>query len=53
MLGAHVLVPQALRFFRREIENALAFLAQRHFHRCGNALANRDSRLDLLADRFD
>ena len=53
MLGAHVLVPQALGFLGREIQNALALLAQRHFHRRGDALANRDARFDLLANGLD
>ena len=48
-----MLVAEPLRFFRGVIKNALALLAERNFHRSGNALANRDSRFDFLANGFD
>src|SRR5260370_34083874 len=53
MLGADVLVPQALRFFRRHVKYALALRAERHFDGCGDALANGDAGFDLFAYRFD
>ena len=53
MFGAHVFVAQPLGFFRREIQYAFALLAQRHFHRGGDALAHGDARFDFLADGFD
>ena len=48
-----VLVPEALGFLGGEIQDALALLAQRHFHGRGDALANGDARFDLLADGLD
>ena len=48
-----VLVPEPLRFFGGEIQDALALLAQRHFHGRGDALADGDARFDLLADGLD
>ena len=53
MLGADVPVPEALGFFRGEIQDAFGFLAERHFHGRGDALANGDALFDLLADGFD
>src|ERR1700720_1588354 len=53
MLGADVLVPQALRFFRRHVKYALALRVERHFDGCGDALANGDTGFDLFAYRFD
>ena len=53
MLGPDVLVPEPLGLFGGEIQDALALLAQRHFHGRGDALANGDARLDLLANRLD
>ena len=53
VLGSDVAVPQALRLFRGEIQDALGFLAERHFHGRGDALANGDALLDLLADGLD
>src|SRR5882762_4193223 len=53
MLGAHVLVAQALRFFRRYVKDALALRAERHFDGGRDALADGDAGLDLLAYRFD
>ncbi len=48
-----VLHAQALGLFGGEIQDALAFLAQRHFHGRGDALANGDARFDLFADGLD
>ena len=53
MLGAYVLVPQSLRFFRGKIENALALLAQRNFYRGRNALAHGDPCFYFFANGFD
>src|SRR5260370_5477646 len=53
MLGADVLVPQALRFFRRHVKYALALRAQRQFDGSGDALADGDAGFDLFAYRFD
>ncbi len=53
MFGPHVLVAQPLRFFRGAVQDALALRAQRHFHRRGNPLADRDARLDLFSNGFD
>ena len=53
MFGADVLVPEALGLFGGEIQDALGFLAERHFHRRGDALADGDALFDLLADGFD
>src|SRR5437879_7990304 len=53
MLGANVLVTEALRFFRRHIQNALALRAERHFDGSRYALADSDAGFDLLAYRFD
>ena len=52
MLGADVLVIQALGFFGAIGQHALAFVAQRQIHRSGHLLANGGVRLDLLADGF-
>src|SRR5712691_6110469 len=53
MLGADVLVAEALRFFRRHIQDALALRAERHFDGSRDALANSDAAFDLFAYRFD
>ena len=53
MFGTDVLVPEALRLFGGEIQDALGFLAERHFHGRGDALANRDALFDLFADGLD
>jgi len=53
VLCADVLVAQALRFFRRHVQDALAFRAQRHFHRSGNALADGDTGFNFFSDGFD
>ena len=53
MLGADVLVPEPFGFFGGVVQDALAFLAQRDFHRGGDALAHGDARFDFLADGFD
>src|SRR6266851_4921776 len=53
MLGADVLVAEALRFFRRHIKDALALRAERHFDGGRDALANSDAAFDLFAYRFD
>src|SRR5260370_42698892 len=53
MLGADVLVAEALRFFRGHIEDALALRAERHFDGSRDALADGDAGFDLLAYRFD
>ena len=53
MLGAHVLMPESFRFFRGHVQDALALRAERHFHRRGDALANRDARFDLFSNGFD
>jgi hypothetical protein len=42
MLGADVFMAEPFRFLGGVIEDALAFVAQGHFHRRGSALANRD-----------
>ncbi len=44
---------EPFRFFRRHIKNAFAFRAQRHFDRRRDALANRDARFDLFANRLN
>jgi hypothetical protein len=44
---------QALGFFRGEVQDALALLAERHFDGRGNALADGDARFDLFADGLD
>src|SRR5579863_2623747 len=53
MLGTDMLMAKTLRFLGRIVQDALAFLAQGHFHGGGDALANGNARFDLLADRFD
>ena len=53
MLGADVLVVQALRFFRAIGQHALALVAQRQIDRGRNLLPNRGVPFDLLADGFD
>src|SRR5207245_1152227 len=53
MLGAHVLVTEALRLFRRHIKDALALRAERHFDGRRDALANGDAGFDLFAYRLD
>jgi hypothetical protein len=53
MFGADVDLAKTLRFLSGKIENALAFLAQGHLRRRGNAFPNRDVRFDFLADRSD
>src|ERR1700676_5684176 len=53
MLGADVLVAQALRFFRRHVKYALALRAERYFDGSGDALADGDTGFDLFAYRFD
>src|SRR5437879_10702631 len=53
MLGAHVLVAEALRLFRRHIKDALALRAERHFDGRRDALANGDAGFDLFAYRLD
>jgi hypothetical protein len=50
MLGAYVLVTESLRFLGGVVENALALLAKRYFHRSGNALANGDARFNFLCE---
>src|SRR6202007_824134 len=53
MFRADVFVAQALCFLGCEIQDALALLAQRNFHRSRDALTRGDARLDFLADGFD
>src|SRR4029077_9628254 len=53
VFGADVPVPQALGLFRGEIQDAFGFLAERHFDRRGDALANGDALFDLFADGLD
>src|SRR5277367_825148 len=53
MLGTNVFVAQSFCFLGREIQYALALLAQRNFHRSRNALTHGDARLDLFPDGFD
>src|ERR1700722_14045580 len=53
MLCAHMFVAESFRFFRCEVQNALAFLAERHFHRSRNAFAHSDARLDFFSDGFN
>src|SRR5277367_3414077 len=53
MFRTHVFVAQALCFLGREIQYALALLAQRNFHRSRDAFTHGDARLDFLADGFD
>ncbi len=53
MLCSHMLVAQALRLFRGHVQDALALRAQRHFHRGGNPLANRNARFNLFPNGFD
>src|SRR5271156_1099604 len=53
MFRTHVFVPEAFRFLGREIQYALALLAQRNLHRSRNALTHGDARFDFLADGFD
>src|SRR5256885_15104226 len=53
MLGSDMLDAEAFRLFRRHVKNAFAFRAQRHFDRRRNALANRDARFDLFANRLN
>src|SRR4029077_17716774 len=53
MLGADVPVAESLGFFRGEIQDAFGFLAEGHFDRRGDALANRDALFDLFADRLN
>ena len=52
VLGADVLVVQALGFFRAIGQHALAFVAERQIDRGGNLLANGGVSFDLLADGF-
>src|SRR4029077_11038382 len=53
MFRSHMFVAQPFSFFRCKIQDPLALLAQRHFHRCGNALADRDARFDFFTDGFN
>ena len=53
VLGADVLVVQALGFFGAIGQHALALVAQRQIHGGGNLFANRGVAFDLLADGFD
>ena len=53
MLSAYVLMAKPFSLLGCVIEDALALLAERNFHRRGDALANRDTRLNLLADGLD
>ena len=53
MLGPHVLVPEPFGFFRGHAQDVLALGAERDFDGGRDALANGDTRLDLLADRLD
>src|SRR5713101_6188313 len=53
MLGAHVLVVQAVGLFRGIFQDAVAFLAQRNLNRSGNALADGDALFDFFADGFN
>ena len=53
VLGADVLVVQALGFFGPISQDALALVAQRQVHGGGNLFANRGVAFDLLADGFD
>ena len=52
MLGADVLVAQALGFFRRIGQHALALVRKRQIDGGRDLLANGGVRFDLLADRF-
>src|SRR5215475_13929846 len=53
VLGTNVFVPEALGLFRGAVQNALAFGAERHLHRSGNALADSDASLNLFSNGFD
>ncbi len=53
MLGADVLVIQALGFFGAIGEHTLAFVAEREIHRGGHLLPNGGVRFNLLANGFD
>src|SRR5467141_2320195 len=53
MLGADVLMTEALRFFRRHVKDALALRAERHFDGRRDALADGDAGFDLFAYGFD
>src|SRR5258706_4911267 len=53
MFRTNMLVREALGFFRRVSQHALAFIAQRQVDRGRNLLANRGVSLDLFADGFD
>ena len=53
MLGADVLVAQALSFFGGHIQDALALGAKGNFDRGGDALADGDAGFNLFANRFD
>jgi len=53
MLGADVLVPEALGFFRRHIKDAFALRAEGHFDGGRDALADGDTGFDLFAYGLD
>ena len=53
MLGADVLVVQALGFFGAIGQHALALVAQRQIHRSRNLFADGGVDFDLLANGFD
>src|SRR5713226_8603983 len=53
MFGADVAMRQALGFFCRICQNALAFVAEREIHRRGDFLPNRGVPLNLLTNGFD
>ena len=52
VLGADVLVIQALGFLGAIRQHALAFVAEGQIHRSGNLLANGGVAFDLLANGF-
>ena len=52
MFGADVLVAQALGFFSRIGQDALALVRERQIYRGGDFLANGGVRFNLLADRL-
>ena len=53
MLGADVVVEQAIGFFRRELQHALGFGAERDFDRGRDLLAEDRAAFDFLADVFE
>jgi hypothetical protein len=53
MLGPDVVVEQAIRFFGRELQDALGLRAERDLDRGRNLLAEHGAAFDFLADVFE